>query len=525
MASNEEIVAAVSVRSKGGVSLFEATAPITADNVHEFHAEESDTHDACNELMKLGFRVLQVSQTTVSIAGSRKLFQDVYGIRLRKQTAEVVEGQEVEFLAAPGEPAEQLLKPPETLANLIEGVVLSVPPIYFESPLPPIVPPDPAAYRYLFVPDEVGLILNANRVHRMGATGAGIKVAMPDTGFYRHPFYSWHGYRVNATVLGPGAVDPTQDTFGHGTGEAANIFAVAPDARLIPVKMGDPVGSFNAAVAENPQVITNSWGLISPVDKAPCAMTPYATTLAAAIASAVASGIVVCFSAGNGQYSFPGSHPDVISVGGVHMNYPFGSFNDVEASSYASSFDSCLYPGRHVPDVCGLVGKAVPCSDPSRRRAPLIMLPVQSGCTIDADLAVSGPFGCSPDGTVPDDGWGIFSGTSAASPQVAGVVALMLEKDPTLTPADVKTILKNTATDVKVGNSAMGDPAGPGPDDATGAGLVNSKWAYINTMGSVAAQFFEASPEKQKQMAESGQVPRVTREFVADLLETLRSSR
>lgn len=207
------------------------------------------------------------------------------------------------------------------------------------------------------------------------------------------------------------------------------------------------------------------------------------------------------------------------------MNYPFGSFNDVEASSYASSFDSCLYPGRHVPDVCGLVGKAVPCSDPSRRRAPLIMLPVQSGCTIDADLAVSGPFGCSPDGTVPDDGWGIFSGTSAASPQVAGVVALMLEKDPTLTPADVKTILKNTATDVKVGNSAMGDPAGPGPDDATGAGLVNSKWAYINTMGSVATQFFEASPEKQKQMAESGQVPRVTREFVADLLETLRSSR
>ncbi len=71
-------------------------------------------------------------------------------------------------------------------------------------------------------------------------------------------------------------------------------------------------------------------------------------------------------------------------------------------------------------------------------------------------------------------GWGIFSGTSAAAPQVAGVVATLLQIDPTLTPNDVKQILQLTAKDVVNGQSAHGDPAGPGPDAATGAGLVDA---------------------------------------------------
>ena len=41
--------------------------------------------------------------------------------------------------------------------------------------------------------------------------------------------------------------------------------------------------------------------------------------LAAAIAAAVAGGITVVFSSGNGHWGFPGQHPDVISAGGVYM--------------------------------------------------------------------------------------------------------------------------------------------------------------------------------------------------------------
>lgn len=509
---NYEVIAAVSVRSQGGVSLFANHAPVTVQNVTEFNSQPQDLQDAQRELTNLGFHVLQVNPSAISIAGSRKLFQEVFDVKLRKQKTEVMEGTEVEFMTVTGETEPQPLAPPDSLSNLIEGVALAEPPTFFGSPLPPIAPIDPAAYRYMFVPNEIGLVLNANRVHRMGATGKGIKIAMPDTGFYRHAYYSWQGYRVRATVLGPGASDPTVDLNGHGTGEAANIFAVSPDIELTPVKMGDSVGSFNAAVAQSPHVITNSWGYS--IDTPGASLSPYLTILETAVANAVANGIVVCFAAGNGHFAFPGSHPDVISVGGVHVNAPFNGYDDLEASNYASSFDSSLYPGRHAPDVCGLTGKRATIN--GSIYAPSIMLPVQDNSSLD---------GITPSTGAADDGWGLFSGTSAATPQVAGVVALMLEKDPGLTPAEVKNILIKTATDVKVGQSAMGQPAGNGPDAATGAGLVSAKWAYINTMGTLAASFFEAAPQVQAQMLASGQMPHFTKEFVDDLLDTLRSTR
>ncbi len=345
---------------------------------------------------------------------------------------------------------------------------------------------------------------------------------MVDTGFYRHPFYGWHGYDVENTVLGPGATGPSVDLIGHGTGEAANIFAAAPDIELTPVKdmfnlgPSDIKGAFDAAVAQSPHIITNSWGyMIEPITwaqlkAANLALYNYLKTLEASVANAVASGIVVCFAAGNrGDKGFPASHPDVIAVGGVHVNYPFEDplTNYLEASTYASSFDSKLYSGRHVPDLCGLVGE-----ETATGRAPLIMLPVQPGAGLD-----------TPDTGSANDGWGLFSGTSAACPQVAGVAALLLEKDPTLTPAQVKQKLIRSAMDVKTGTSATGDSAGPGTDAATGAGLVDAKFGWLITTADVAAQFVEASPEVQAEMLATGQIPRAPRAFVADLLTALRS--
>ena len=181
-------------------------------------------------------------------------------------------------------------------------------------------------------------------------------------------------------------------------------------------------------------------------------------------------------------------------------------------ASYASSFDSSLYPGRHVPDLCGLTGNAVKINGATR--APSLMLPVQPGSSLD---------GISPSTGAGNDGWGLFSGTSAACPQVAGVAALMLEKDPTLTPKEVKTKLLKAARDVKKGKSSSGDTAAAGWDPATGAGLVDAKWSYLIAMGDVAAEFFEAPKDQQVAMLESGQMPELPREFVADLIDTLRS--
>jgi subtilisin family serine protease len=182
-------------------------------------------------------------------------------------------------------------------------------------------------------------------------------------------------------------------------------------------------------------------------------------------------GIAVCFSGGNGHYSFPGQMPDVIAVGGVFAREMVDDVtNDfiVEASDYASSFDSLIYPGRHVPDICGLVGL--------QPRGIYIMLPVEPADQIDQGLA-GGTFP-NGDETSVDDGWAVISGTSAASPQLAGVCALLKQAQPGLSPDLMKAILKASAREVDQGQSAHGQPAGEGHDGATGAGLVDALAAY-----------------------------------------------
>jgi subtilisin family serine protease len=509
--STEEVVAEVSPRSLGGTSLFAVEEPITPENVEEFRSDPRDIADASRELRRLGFNVLHEGQTTISVSGPPKLFQDVFSTRLRKEKRDVAEGLKIEFFSPSVEqPDQELFQAPGDLSELLEGIAIARPPEIYQSPLPPLAQPDPAAYRYLFLPDELALIVRATRTHRLGTTGRNVVVGMIDTGHYAHPFFNGHGYRVLPVLLGPGAADPANDMNGHGTGESANIFAAAPDCRLRPIKgLIDPTGDFNVAMTSSPQprVLTNSWGYN--VDHPGATLNPYLKTLEAAVANAVANGIVVCFSAGNGQHGFPGSMPGVISVGGVHVNYPN---LDLEASSYASSFDSSLYPSRHVPDVCGITGKRVTIGGGGR--APSHMLPVQPGSALD---------GITPSTGASNDGWGLFSGTSAASPLVAGVVALLREKNPARTPAEIKSILITSAIDVTTGTTATGDTAAPGWDAATGAGLVDAKWAWIITMGDVAAQFFEAPPELQAEMLQNAQMPQVTREFAQDVIEILRS--
>ena len=168
------------------------------------------------------------------------------------------------------------------------------------------------------------------------------------------------------------------------------------------------------------------------------------------------------FAAGNGSFGSEAQVPGVLAVGGVFATAGL----ELQASDYASGYHSPWFGGVDVPTVSGLVGM--------RPRASYIMMPIPSGCPIDVERAAAGA-GDPPDGTSPDDGWALFSGTSAAAPQIAGAAAVLRGVRNNATPAQIAQALANTAIDVRVGrcHPRFNNPAAPGRDLATGSGLIN----------------------------------------------------
>jgi len=439
---------------------------LSLDSLERHSPDERTMSGVAKHLQTLGFKVfVDDDSTSISAEGPIELFERTFQTGLRKRERTLKAGsreQTFQFF-------DTRKDAPEPNSSGIPGAIFTSiqrPPLLFQSPLPP-----PVKYFHLTAPGDVALLTNASAAHRRRtpagdrATGAGVRVAMLDTGFFLHPYHVRHGYRLNpvlaADAIGPASVDP----HGHGTGEVANIFACAPDVQVVGVKMGaNPVLSFDRAMAFAPRIISNSWGYHLPgVTTLPLPLVP----LRLKILSIVARGVTVVFSGGNGHIGFPSMMPEVIAVGGVYSD----NSGALRASDYASSFTSLIYPGRNVPDFCGLVGM--------RPRAAYIMLPIPKGCEIDTDLG-GVPFP-NRDETTTSDGWGVFSGTSAAAPQIAGIAALLLQKKPTLTPNQIKTILRGTAVDVTTGTSSNGDAAGVGPDRATGTGLVNALQAWLVT--------------------------------------------
>jgi len=443
-------------------SMFAPGVIVTPENIERFIPKAGAAAQAARELQKLGFRILNVGTFSVSGEATVDLWNETFQTEVKKETLPFSYthpelGERAFFSHVAGVPFEI----PEKLTNLVERAYPQKPPTFFESPLPPTL-----TYHHLDVPGDVSMILRADQVHREGITGEGVLVAMPDTGFFHHEFYEWRGYKYNRTIS-PDAVDVERDDYGHGTAEAANIFSCAPNIEFVGIKMGlNATLGFKTAVGLSPAIITCSWGWSIAGDTLPNWLKPLEAEIIRAVKHL---GITVIFSAGNGHYGFPAQMPHVIAVGGVyaHRKLGVGDF-DLEASNYASSFTSKIYPGRTVPDFCGLVGM--------KPGGIYITLPLQPKCHIDQVLAG----GAYPDKdmTAPDDGWAVISGTSAAAPQIAGVCALLKQTQPSLAPELTKKILAASARDVKKGKSAMGDKAGKGFDSATGAGLVDAYNAY-----------------------------------------------
>lgn len=295
-----------------------------------------------------------------------------------------------------------------------------------------------------------------------GASGAGVGVAIIDSGSYWHDdlwdvidgWADFYENRKGEPVVWEKSF--SYDPYGHGTHVAgilagtgktlAGFSGVAPGARLQILKVlgSDGTGSVSRllraidwvsahATERNIRVVNLSLG--HPVYES------YTTDpLCVALEALARRGIVVVAAAGNygrlpdgtvvyGSIVSPAHAPHVITVGAMNpMGTPARS-DDIMATF--SSRGPTLVDGLVKPDVV----------------APGVYMVsgLAPGTYFDENFPVlkidTREYGVRRGA----DDYFVLSGTSMAAPVVSGIVALMLEKNPSLTPNLVKAILQHTA--------------------------------------------------------------------------------
>jgi serine protease AprX len=264
---------------------------------------------------------------------------------------------------------------------------------------------------------------------------------------------SGHGTHVAATVGGTGemsggkyeGVAPGADLVGYGSGAALFIL--------------DAIGGFDYAITNQSKydirVITNSWGSSGDFDPD--------NPVNIASKKAFDRGITVVFSASN---SGPGENthnpyakaPWVISVAAGEKDGTLADFSSRGTKGVGGTFtvDGETWEWKDEPTITGPGVDIIS----ARAVSPLPLL------ATDTDLALIDP------AHVPY--YTTMSGTSMSAPHVAGIVALMLEANPLLSPAEVKDILQQTATNM------------PGYESwEVGAGYVNAHAAVEAAFNSV----------------------------------------
>lgn len=453
---SREVTFTVATKTVTGKPIQAQKGLLTPDNLDQFKPAPDERDAAVEKLISEGCKLIRKGRFTVTMSGTAEIVEKLIGAKLviqaRARRSQVRAASMFATDFAPPfahdlfvTPATSLSMPTKISEN-IDHLVFTPPPLFFAPSA------DAPAVNYHHV-DEAGIrrLLNVPA----GYDGSGVKIGLVDTGFYPHPYYSQRGLNIRA-VPTTSAPNPQVDDYGHGSAVAYNIFATAPKAEVLGFQQTDPPqDALEDAADAGVDVISCSWGW----DRE-----QLFPALQASLLSIIKEGRIVLFAAGNGQYAWPGSEPTVISIGGVYWNETGG----LEASNYASGYMSGMFQGRRIPDVCGLCGQLP--------KAIYIMMPTQPADTMDSENA--GANFPDSDGTTANDGWVGASGTSSATPQIAGVVALMVQKaraaGKVLTPAAAKAALEQSCVAITAGRNAMGFPAAGQPNTAVGFGLVNA---------------------------------------------------
>jgi serine protease AprX len=274
------------------------------------------------------------------------------------------------------------------------------------------------------------------------STGAGIVVALMDTGIGTHP--DLPAGKVLARVNFAGTAGVGLDPAGHGTHLAGVIAAhgntfrgVAPDARLVDIRVLDQNGdgTLHNVVAGFDWLLKNRKALSIRVLNLSLGTTQrssyHADLLAALAESAWFSGIAVVAAAGNdgpvpGTIATPGADPFVITA---------GSFDDQGTPSTQDDRESAF--SSRGPTVDGFAKPDV--LAPGRRVASLRA----NGLLLELDRPGRVVANANVNANNRDNAnlYIRMSGTSVSSAMVSGVAALVLSAHTDYTPTKTKGAL------------------------------------------------------------------------------------
>lgn len=295
----------------------------------------------------------------------------------------------------------------------------------------------------------------------LGLDGNGATVAIMDTGVdWQHPALQsqYRGYKPGgltvhqgnwACTTDEGYVYPV-DGNGHGTHVAGTAvgssdatgraIGVAPGARWIAVKPLNDAGygydswlhaAFEWLIAPAgdpslaPDIVNASWGSTDDTDE----------TFRSDLQALRAAGIVPVFSAGNSgprssSLNSPASYPEAIAVGAT---------DDLDQATSSSSRGP----------------------SPWQEIKPEVVAP---GAQIRSSL--------------PGGSFGTYGGTSMAAPHVSGLVALLLQANPSLTVDAIEAIMASTAQ--PMGEMVPNNDSGWGRIDAYHAAAVALEAGFVN---------------------------------------------
>jgi serine protease len=240
---------------------------------------------------------------------------------------------------------------------------------------------------------------------------------------------SWHGTHVAGTI-------------GANSNNGLGVSGVNWQARILPVRV---LGKCGGATSDIADAIRWAAGLSVPgvpantnparvINMSLGGRSSCGSAMQSAINSAVNAGTTVVVSAGNSQQNAanfsPASCANVITVAATNRNGNRATYSNFGAT----------------------VELSAPGGETNGNAANGVLSTLNTGTT-----------------TPGADSYVFYQGTSMAAPHVAGVVSLMLAVRPTLTPAQILTLLQSTVTPFPAGSSCTTTNCGTGIVNAAAA--------------------------------------------------------